>query len=517
MLNFPPYPHDIADLLETLLTQTPDGETVTLPAGRFLLGRKVCVKGKKGLTFRGGPTVFVTPFDPAQGFEAYRGAFDFSDCVDLVLENFVFDTTENVNSAGIVTAKDLNNRTFDVQLFPDCALDGHQRIRAIASIDASGSPDYLFANYTPTHYEMLGKHSARIQCSEKEDRQLERLPIGERICFRHALGNFTMLENSAITFHNCTDIVIRDITVHASAGYMIVVFPRCCNMTIERYRVVCPEGSNRLMASNIDAIHLLGLAGKLTVRDCYFDGLGDDALNIHSTAGTVTAMEENRLTLINGRFSIPLESAWCQKGDVLALYTQEFSCKGHFLVEQYENSSVVGTLLDGTAAIGDIVGNTAFYAETEITGCTVKNTRARGFLLQTEHISIRDCSFFGISLPAILLAPDIKVWHEVGPIHHATIENCVFENCPSANTTDKIGTIAIKTSHSYLPETDDIVHRDITVKNNTFRNIDTDLVFAASVEGLSIEHNTVIGGKHGNETDPKKTVNLLNCHHVHIL
>ncbi len=508
--------YDIADELEALLNGASDGQTVCLPEGRFLLSHKVRVKNKKGLTVRGENTVLVTPFDPVGGFEVYDGAFDFTGCTRLVFENFTFDTTVNVNSAGVVVATDAENATFDVKLFPDCALNGKQTIRAINSMDENGSPDYLFANYSATPYEMLDEHLARIRCSEKEKTQVARLPIGEQICFRHALGHFPELENSAITFHNCTDIVMRDITVHSSAGYMTVVFPRCHNMTIERYRVVVPEGSNRLMASNIDAIHLFGLSGKLTVRDCYFDGLGDDALNIHSTAGTVTEVAEGRLTVINGRFSAPLETAWCRKGDVIAAYTPEFVCKGHFLVEDYNDTCVTGTLLDGLVEVGDIVGNTAFYAETEITGCTVKNTRARGILLQTENISVRDCCFFGISRPAILLAPDIKTWHEVGPIHHAVIENCVFENCPAGYGFHDVGAITIRTSHNYMPETDDIVHTDITIRNNTFKNVQGDIVFAASVEGLYMEGNTILGGKHGAESEPEKTVKLLNCKNASI-
>ncbi len=496
--------YDITDELEKIIEGAAEGEIITLPEGNFLLSRKVLVKNKTNLTLRGSNTTLVTPFDAAEGFFTYKGAFDFSYCKGLVFENFIFDTTENVNSAGRVIDKDIEKCTFDVELFGDCALDGHQVIRAINSIDENGSPDYLFVNYCDTPYEMLSQSRARISCGENFSEQLKRLPIGERICFRHALGNFTVLENSAITFHHCIDTAINDITVHSSAGYMIVVFPRCHNMEINRYRVVCPQGSNRLMASNIDAIHLLGLSGELTVRDCYFDGLGDDALNIHSTAGGIEAIEGDKITLINRRFSIPLDDFWCQKDDVIAVYNEEFVCKGHFRVEEYSDSCVKATYLDGEYAVGDIVGNTAFYAKTEITGCTVKNTRARGVLLQTENIKISDCSFVGISRPAILLAPDIRHWHEVGPIKNAVIENCYFENCPAFKSEDMLAAITVKTSHNFFPKTEDIVHNNITIRNNTFKNISASAIFIASTDGVCIENN-----KYDNVS--LEAVRLLNC------
>ncbi len=496
--------YDITEELERLIADANEGAVINLPRGKFLISRKVMVENKNSLTVRGNNTTIITPFDAAVGFSEYKGAFDFSNCNGLIFENIIFDTTENVNSAGTVIAKDLEECTFDVKLFSDCALDGHQVIRAINSIDENGSPDYLFVNYSDTPYELFDNDVARIKCGEKYIEQIKRLPIGERVCFRHALGHFPQLKNSAITFKNCRDIVLNDITVHSSAGYMITVFPRCHNMEINRYRVACPEGSNRLMASNIDAIHIFGLSGKLSVKDCYFDGLGDDALNIHSTAGAITEIKGNKIHLINKRFSMPLEAEWCQKGDVIAAYDSEFVCKGHFRVEEYSDSCVTATLLDGKAEVGDIVGNTAFYAETEIRSCTVKNTRARGILLQTENITVSDCSFSGISRPAILLAPDIKTWHEVGPIKNALIEGCTFENCPACKTEDMLGTIAVKTSHNFLPETEDIVHKNIIIRNNTFKDIHTAAVFMVSTDGVFIENNKY-------ENVNSKKIRMLNC------
>ncbi len=507
--------NDIADELENVINEAKPDEVILLPAGRFLLGRKVKVKGKKNLILQGNDTILVTPFSATEGFSTYKGAFDFTDCHGLTLENFVFDTTENVNSAGVVTKVDAETCTFEVELFADCALDGHQVIRAMNSMDADGSPDYLLANYNDTPYELLDKKTARIKCDEALKGSLERLPIGEKICFRHALGNFRVLENSAITFHNCENIVINDITVHSSAGYMIVVFPRCHNMTINRYRVVCPEGSNRLMASNIDAIHLLGLSGKLIMKDCYFDGLGDDAVNIHSTAGTISSIVGNTVKLTNGRFSIPLETDWCKEGDVIAVYTKDFVCKGHLEVKNYKDSAMVVKLLDGSYEIGDIVGNTAFYAETEIIGCTVRNSRARGFLLQTENIKISNCKFFGISLSAILFAPDIKVWHEVGPIKNAVIEDCLIEKSPASKEGNVLGSIVVNTSHSYFPETIDIVHQWIDIKNNRFKKLSGDAVFITSSNGVTIENN-VIESIEDAERDINKRFKLLHCINVNM-
>ena len=501
--------YDIAEKLEAAIQGLEADEEICLPSGVFCLDRKVKVLKKTNITIRGNNTTIITPFSAAEGFECYKGAFDFTDCQNITLENLVFDTSENINSAGIVTAVDTDNCTFDVKCFDDCALDGHQVIRGINSMDEDGSPDYLLATTLETPYEMIGAKTARVHCAQTLKSSLELLPIGEKMCFRHSLGMFKDLENSAITFHNCENTVLNDITVYSSAGFMIVVFPRCHNMTINRYRVVCPEGSNRLMASNIDAIHLLGLSGKLVVKDCYFDGLGDDALNIHSTAGTISSIDGNSITLKNGRFDIPLGDNWCKANDKIAVYTKDFALKGYFNVEDYNNSCITSSDISDNFEVGDIVGNTAFYADTEIIGCTIKNSRARALLLQTENIKIKDCTFFGISRPAILFAPDIKVWHEVGPINNAVIENCVIEKCPASKRQDVLASIVVNTCHSFFPETEEIVHKNITIQNNTFKNIAYDIVFMASTDGAKIQNNVL-----ENCSGDSSVVKLHHCKNI---
>ncbi len=511
--------NNMADQLEKQLAEAPDGAVIVLPEGDIVLERKVRVKNKRNITVKGNRTTILTAFDPHIGFYGYKGAFGFEGCCGITLENLTFDTTVPVNSAGKVTAVDVEGLTFDMKLYEDCQMDGSQTIFALTSIDKEGTPDHLLyvsCENKTLPYDIIGDGTIRIHCVKSMKRLLARLPLGEDMCIRYGIGHFSELENSAITFRSCIDTTLRDITVHSSAGYMIVVFPRCHNMTVERYRVVVPEGSSRLMASNIDALHILGLSGKLTMKDCCFDGLGDDALNIHSTAGTVTAVDGNTVTLINGRHSIPLEEEWCKKGDIIAAYNSDFLCRGHIRVEEYQNSRITGTLLDGSFEVGDVVGNTAFYAQAEIVGCTVKNSRVRALLFQTENITVRDCYFFGIARPAILMAPDVKIWHEMGPVRNALIENCVFEKCPASLTEDMWGAVVLKTSHNAQSESDNIVHRNITVKNNIFRNVPTDILFAASVDGLYMEGNIIEGGKHGDGRDPKKAVKLFNCSNVNI-
>ena len=503
-VNFISARGDCSAELERFINGLSDNTTVVL-SGEYYLSRKVRVRNKKGLTILGEDAKIITAFDPMEGFYKYSGAFDFNGCEGLTLENLIFDTDKPVNSAGRVVSVESDGSSFVVKMLEGCVLDGGQTIFAMNSMDEDGSPDYILASYEKSPYEVLENGEVRILGSENLRQSIAKLPVGERICFRFGLGNFNYLKNSAVTFENCKDVSILDVTVYSSAGYMLVAFPRCENLRLERYRVRCPNGSNRLMASNIDGIHLLGVGGSVSMKDCFFDGLGDDTLNIHSTAGFVTEKDGNSIRIINKRFDIPMDDNWCQKGDVIAVYDTSFARKGSLTVERYEDSRVYYSACEGSAEVGDVLANTAFNAEILVENCEIRNSRARALLFQTENVTVRNCKFFGMSLPAILMAPDIVVWHEMSPVKNVLIENCTFRKCGFVGNDEANAVISVKTSHDGSQQVPQQIHSNITVRNNVFKDVRNKAIYMSSVKGFDIENND-FGGH-----SPSETTVLKNC------
>lgn len=496
---------DCSEKLESFINNLSDNTTVVLK-GECYLARKVRVRNKKGLAIVGEDAKIITAFDPMEGFYKYSGAFDFEACENLTLKNLIFDTDKPVNSTGTVTSVAGDGSSFVVKMLDGCVLDGNQTIFWMFSMDEDGSPDYVLAGYEKTPYEVLGNGEVRVFGKEYLHESIKKLPVGERICFLYGgAGNYNQLKNSAVTFENCKNVSILDVTVHSAAGFMFVAFPRCENFRIEGYRVECPKGSNRLMSSDRDGIHLLGVAGTVTIKDCFFEGLGDDALNIHSTAGFITEADGNSIKVINKRFDIPMDENWCQKGDVIAVYDTSFVRKGSLTVEKYEDSRVYYSACEGSIEVGDVLANTAFNAEILVENCEIRNSRARALLFQTENITVRNCKFFGMSLPAILMAPDIVVWHEMSPSKNVLIENCVFEKCGFVGNNEANAVISVKTSHDGSQQTEQHIHSNITVRNNVFRDVRNKAIYMSSVKGFDIENNDF-----GDRNYPE-TVVLKNC------
>lgn len=498
---------DYTPVVEKIIRTCKDNTVISLSEGSYYFSRKIEIENISNLTIKGNNSVIISEFDPKYGFEKYSGVFSFRNSKNIKIEGLIFDTSKPINSVCKVISIDHQNYSIEVEVCENCVLDGNQTIFATNSIDEDGSFDYRMSSYKQMDYEVIAEKRVRIYCTENYKESLQKINVGTKLCLRYGIGGYNVLPNAMLTFYNCDDTSLYDITIHSSPGYALVVFPRCNNFTIDGYRVFCPENSGRVMASNVDGIHVLGLHGKLIMRNCYFNGLGDDALNIHSTAGYITEKSENCISLQYKRFSIPLSKDWCRKGDKIAVYDSDFLRKATLTVDKYEDSKVFYSVCEGEVEAGCFVANTAFYAQTEVENCEVRNTRARAFVFQTENISVKNCRFFGLSCAAILMAPDVKVWHEMGPVKNVRIENCLFEKCSILSRLSQKSAIVVRAAHDEATVYPTGVHENISICNNRFLSIPGETVCIASTDGVKLSGNV-------RDEEQQADYKFINCINV---
>ena len=177
-------------------------------------------------------------------------------------------------------------------------------------------------------------------------------------------------------------------------------------------------------------------------------------------------------------------------------------------MEKYEDSRVCFSACEGRVEAGNFLANTAVNAEILVENCEIRNSRARALLFQTENITVRDCKFFGMSLPAILMAPDIAVWHEMSPSKNVLIENCVFEKCGFIDSRKTNAVISAKPSHDSNDDsvyTAEQIHSNITIRKNVFKDVRNKAIYLSSVKGIKIENNDF------GDLDYSETVELKNC------
>eukprot|EP01050_Picozoa_sp_SAG11_P017905 SAG11_NODE_2634_length_3150_cov_44.903966_4_plen_484_part_00 len=120
------------------------------------------------------------------------------------------------------------------------------------------------------------------------------LQPGDGVVLRHML-EFSRPRPTAgaprldsLVFEHCTDVVVRDVTIHNSPGMGVLAWDST-GVRLEGVRN-CPPSAALPLASNADAMHLASCRGEVAVRNCQADRQGDDGLNIHSQYAIVSSV-----------------------------------------------------------------------------------------------------------------------------------------------------------------------------------------------------------------------------------
>lgn len=495
-----------SEALSKLFREVPNGSTVFFPAGVYYTDQLVRVCDKKKLTIEGQDATLMTHFDPCGDPQENNNMFSFDGCDDLVIRDFILTTDHPIGWSGVVTAVDDEAHSYEVRIYDQFAVTGLEHPMAVNSCDAEGTPDYALIRGKMVEgktvvingkehlrrksfdYDVIGDHLLRFYVEERHT--LKKLKVGHQMVYR-----FIVYGNSHLTFSNCNRVLLKNIENYRCSSMGTVISPRCSDFTFDHYNIQVKPGSRELYAANADGVHVLGLTGHLRFKHCSFNGLGDDVLNIHGMAGAITAIHEDgtmKLEYRSRRGVTPLPSNWASPGDVVQVYDPNtFAHKGTFTVGSYEDGVTTITASTGSFALGDALANTAYFAATHVSNCVIKNTRARALLLQTHNITVEDSYFFGLSLPGILLAPDIRYWYEVGPTSHTLIRNNVFEKCAIIKARQNRGAISVLCAHDIDPNelNEAGVHEDIRIINNVFRRAGNSAIYVTATDGVEVRGN----------------------------
>lgn len=524
--------------IAALIAATPDCGVAELPPGEVFLEKDVEIDGRTNLVVRGSAegTTVVLHYSPWEHpVWELSPRFFIRNCSGITVENLRVTTDNPVNASGRIAAKDEAAGVYEAEIDPQFPITGWEHIFASDSFDDDGTPDYALATYdywnirTETlpdgnggerkktvglAYEVVGPQRIRVKASAGA---LSRLRVGQRVVYR-----YTVYGHSVFQIVASRDTALRDIEIERCPSFGADVLPPSENVAFERFNMRPPEGGRALYCANADGIHVLGLAGSFTMRDCHFLGLGDDALNIHAKSGEIASFdpESGALKVIcrnTRRKEVALPDRWMAAGDTLAVYDPAtFLEKGRLAVERFDGGgSAIVRLAEGAAAAGDYVANTRDMPTVEIEGCSVERTRARGFLLQTRHIRVRDCAFRCLSLPGMILSPDLAGWFEAGPVEDVEISGCTFEKCGMNGAPANLGAITVKTSHDDgVKNCPPGVHRDIRIVGNVFRGCGAGGVFVASASGVEVSGNVFENNWRNPPKDAgqnRRDVRLLNC------
>ncbi len=116
--------------------------------------------------------------------------------------------------------------------------------------------------------------------------------------------------------------------------------------------------------------------------------------------------------------------------------------------------------------------------------------RARGFLIQTENVEIKNCTFYGTSNSAVKAAPAFVKWHEVVPCHNLYVHDNTFIKC--AFTDPAFPVLAVYTRHSGNDANITGLHSNIRIENNMFKQADGTCIGISSANKVTVSGNRFI-------------------------
>ena len=292
---------------------------------------------------------------------------------------------------------------------------------------------------------------------------------------------------------------LNDVSLHQSSGMALLV-QRSEDFHMKGGGVMVRKGTGRVHTAGADATHFSNTRGGIVVEKALFEGMMDDAINVHSTClGVMEVVDSHTLKCkymhrqaVGFEVFLPGEKIRFINGPTLepgGTATVKTAVKKN----SAELVITVEEPLPSSVRAGDAVENADFYPSVVFRNNIVRNNRARGSLFTTpERVLVEGNLFDHSSGSAILLAGDAQGWYESGACHEVVIRKNTFINNLTSRYQFTNAIISIYPEVKQLDRQRDYYHRNVLIENNVFKTFDVPLLFAISTDNLKFINNKVI-------------------------
>ena len=296
------------------------------------------------------------------------------------------------------------------------------------------------------------------------------------------------------------------------------------NITLDRFRVSLRD-NERYFTTQADATHFSGCKGKITSVNGFYEGMMDDAINVHGTYLRVVERIDDYTVVGRYMHGQAYGFYWGGAGDSVQFVRSDVMeiTEGNSVVDikPYNKEIADGCMspdfelnfqLDGTKEFiirfkkplpADIangkygIENLEWTPEVYFAGNTIRNNRARGALFSTPKSTLVENNLFDhTSGTAILLCGDCNGWFETGACRDVVIRNNRFVNALTSMFQFTNGIISIYPEIPDLASQTKYFHggngKGVVIENNVFETFDAPIVYAKSLDGLVFRGNKVV-------------------------
>ena len=305
---------------------------------------------------------------------------------------------------------------------------------------------------------------------------------------------------------------IENVKVHYAEG-MGLLAQLCENITLEKFGV-CLKGDAdpRYFTTQADATHFSGCKGKIVSCNGLYEGMMDDAINVHGTYLKVVKRVDDRTLVGRYMHGQSWGFEWGCPGDEVQFIrsnTMELVGKQNKIISirPYDKEQTEGArefLITFQEPVDQVINeqsgfgieNLTWTPEVLFSGNVIRNNRARGSLFSTPRKTIVENTLFDhTSGAAILLCGDCNGWFETGACRHVIIRKNRFVNALTNLFQFTNAVISIYPEIPDLKGQQQYFHGGpeggIVIEDNEFETFDAPILYAKSVDGLVFRNNTI--------------------------
>lgn len=305
---------------------------------------------------------------------------------------------------------------------------------------------------------------------------------------------------------------IENVKVHYAEG-MGLLAQLCENIKLEKFGV-CLKGDAdpRYFTTQADATHFSGCKGKIVSCNGLYEGMMDDAINVHGTYLKVVKRVDDRTLVGRYMHGQSWGFEWGCPGDEVQFIrsnTMELVGKQNKIISirPYDKEQTEGArefLITFQEPVDQVINeqsgfgieNLTWTPEVLFSGNVIRNNRARGSLFSTPRKTIVENNLFDhTSGAAILLCGDCNGWFETGACRHVIIRKNRFVNALTNLFQFTNAVISIYPEIPDLKGQQQYFHGGpeggIVIEDNEFETFDAPILYAKSVDGLVFRNNTI--------------------------
>lgn len=269
---------------------------------------------------------------------------------------------------------------------------------------------------------------------------------------------------SSVSLLHCKDMNIENYRILNGCGMGIFAL-YTENLYLDGCKLYRDERSHGIVTNSADGVHFVACKGTVHMENCVFEGMIDDALNIHANFYQTFCADGNVLFAARSALSHALNahSRVFSPGDTIIVYKgHTMEEKGRFVLRDVQTVDrwTVRFVTDrpcGAVCADDLIENLSTNPQIFIRNCRFGKANSHLRFQSRGKTVIENCTF---SLP-VLLTGDTDYWFESSPVQDFTLQNCTF--------TSQRATVRIVPSFTPT-EKAPFYHRNIRILNNRFVN-----------------------------------------------